>query len=109
MVCRDQSFIERNRPDASTAPRAPVTPRMIDQDAAHRSRGHGQKMDPVTPIHAGDVDQPDVCFVDQRRRIERMAFRLPTQLRVRDAVQLVVDQRKQAIERVRSAVAEFEE
>jgi hypothetical protein len=56
-------------------------------------------MSPVLPLHAFVVDQPQVGFIDQRRRLQAVAGLLALQVVVRQAVELVVHDRGQPSER----------
>ena len=82
-----------------------VAPRMVDEDAAHRLRRHRKEMGAVLPLHALVVDQPHVGFVDQRRRLQAVAGALALHVVVRQAVELVVDDRRQPGERALVPVA----
>ena len=61
-------------------------------------------MGAVLPVHVRVVDQPQVGFVDQRRRLQAVAGLFALQAVVRQTVELVVDNRGQPSERALVAV-----
>lgn len=63
-------------------------------------------MGPVAPVVLPVVDQPEVGFVDEARRAQRMVGPFVPQLGVREAAERVVDLRQQGIEGVPVAVAQ---
>src|SRR4051812_36076746 len=76
-----------------------MAPCTVDEDTAYRLRGDGKKMGAVLPPHPFVVDQPQIGFVDQGRRLQAAAGPLAFQVVVRQAVELVVDDRGQLSER----------
>ena len=82
-----------------------VATRVVDEDAAHRLRRHGEEMGAVLPVHALVIDQPQVGFVDQRRRLQAVAGALAPHVVVRQTTELVVDDRHQEGERTLIPVA----
>jgi hypothetical protein len=74
----------------SAAPRCAVLARVIEQDAAHLRRGHGQKMAPA--LHGGAlVDQAKIGFVDQGGGLQRVLAAFAPEVAAGQAVQLVID------------------
>ena len=71
------------------------TSSVIDEDLAHRQRGHREKMHAVLPELRLLLDQSKVSFVHQRGRLQRMVGAFPTHVPDRQAVELVVDERDQ--------------
>lgn len=55
------------------------------------------------------VDQPQVRFVDESRRLKTVAGPLTSRTPLRDLVELVVDVRNQAVERRRVAMSPCQE
>ncbi len=78
-----------------------VTPRMLDQDAAHDLRGHREEMGAILPLHPRVVDQPQVGLVDEGRRLQAVAGTLPFHVAAGQPVELVVDNGGQPFERTR--------
>ena len=73
--------------------------RVVDEDAAHGLRRNGQEMGAVLPLHALVIDQPQVGFVDQRRRLQAVAGALALHVVVRQTTEFVVHDRRQQSER----------
>src|SRR5215213_5272985 len=76
-----------------------VTPRVVDQDTAHRLRRCRHEMGAVLPVHALVIDQPQVGFVDESRGLQAMAGALAPHVVVRQTTEFVVDDRHQEGER----------
>ena len=74
-------------------------PRHVDQHAPHDLRRHGEEVGAVLPARVLPVDQPQVGFVDQRRRLQEVARPLSRHVARREAVQLLLDHRRQRVER----------
>ncbi len=73
--------------------------REVDKDAAHQPGGHRQKVRAVLPVDALHVDETQIGFVHQRRRLQAVTGALAGHATLRDAVQLAVDERNQLLER----------
>ena len=85
---------------SAPAPRfAIVATRVVDEDAAHGLRRCRHEMGAVLPVHALVVDQPQVGFVDQGRRLQAVAGALAPHVVVRQTTEFVVDDRHQEGER----------
>src|SRR5262249_51554514 len=72
-----------------------LTARIANQDLAHRSRRNSEKVRAVLPAWIGLIGQAQVSFVNQRRRLQRVARPLPTQMMMRNPPQLAINQRSQ--------------
>ena len=83
--------------------------REIDEDASHQASRHRQKVRAVLPVHALGLDQPQVGFVDERGRLERMVAFLSGHAAARNPVELVVDDRNESRQRRFVAVAPGDE
>ena len=53
----------------------------------------------VLPVHLLDVDQPDVGFVDEGGRLQRVAGALVRHVPARHAAELFMDERYQLLQR----------
>ena len=84
---------------AAAAFRAVSRPRHVDQDTAHDLRGHGKEVGAVLPAYVLPIDQPQVGLVDERRRLEDVSRALARHVSRREAMQLLVNQRRQRLER----------
>ena len=78
---------------------------MIHQDAAHGFGGDREKVRPVLPVHAGLIDQPDVCVVYKRRGFNGWVLFESKELRSREPAQFVVNERYQILQSFRIALA----
>src|SRR5438105_15338229 len=78
---------------------------MIDQDAPHEMRRHANEMRAILPAHLSGVDQPHERFVDERRRLQRVAAALAGHVAPRETTQFGVDERHQPLEGGLVAVA----
>ncbi len=47
-----------------------MTPGVVDDDAPHHLAGRGEEVLAVAPVGAAGVDEPEIGFVNERRRIE---------------------------------------
>jgi hypothetical protein len=50
-------------------------------------------------LHLFEIDQPQVCFVDERCRLKRVAWPFPGHLSPRQPSQLLVDDRNELLQR----------
>src|SRR3989454_6350932 len=76
-----------------------MTPCMIDQDAAHQLCGNSEEVRAVFPVNALAIDQPHICLVDQRCRLQRVTGTLAAHVMAGQLAQLAIDQRHQLVER----------
>ena len=74
-----------------TARPGPATPRLVDQDPAHRRRRGGEEVAAAIPARVVVADDPQVRLVHQRGRLERVIDALPRQVGARQMAQLLVD------------------
>ena len=70
-----------------------MTPGVVNQNLAHRSCGHGEKMSPVLPAWIGLVGQSQISLADQRRRLQRVIGTLPAHIAMGEASEFFVDER----------------
>jgi len=90
-------FIELDLFRATAALAAMICLRMIDQNTAKHARREREKMNPILPFDVR-IDQPEIRFVYQGRRAERMIRALGSHAFRREPVQLIVYHRYQLIE-----------
>ena len=72
----------------------------INQQSSHDFRAHGQEVRAVLPVHVLRVHQPDERLVHQGRGIPAHARAFLADVLTSQAPQLVVDERRQALERL---------
>jgi hypothetical protein len=82
---------------------------VVDENTPHGAGSHGKKVYAVPPLHASNVHQADVGFVNERRGRKRVTFLFALELAARNAPQLVIDEWKQPVESVAPASPAFEE
>jgi hypothetical protein len=70
----------------------------IHQDSAHELCGHRKKVSPVLPSDIFPADQPNVGFVDQGSRLQRMIWPLSCHVSAGQAVKLSVHSRGELFE-----------
>ncbi len=89
-------IFEQNALRRSTPPRRRMLAGVIQQDAPHLRRRDRKKVPPA--IHRRTlIRESNVGFVHQRRRLHRMLAALPPEVRSRQPVQFIVDERQQLI------------
>lgn len=71
---------------------------MVHENAAHHASGHGQEMGAVPPGHVLGIDESQIRFVDQRRRLEAVPSPLSRHAPSGDLVQLQLYERNQPVE-----------
>ena len=77
----DERFVERDlHRVAATLLIAPCA-RVVDEDAPHDARRHGEEVRAIVPGNGFPVDQPDVRLVDEGRGLEAVARRSPAMQR----------------------------
>src|SRR6185436_8296389 len=74
-------------------------PRPLDQDLPHRVRRDGAEVRPVLPALGPILQQLQIRFVHQRRRLQRLARALTFEIVRGEPAQLGVDHRHQRLER----------
>ena len=72
---------------------------MINHDAPHHLRGGRDKVGPALPDRLGVIDQPQVGFVANGGRLQRVAGPLPAHVMVGEPVQFRMHQREQLPQR----------
>src|SRR5215469_7591674 len=73
ILVRDTKMIVNRRHRASVAALSGAPPPgVVDQNAAHRLRGERQKMTPVVYLREMVTHNPQVSFVDQSGRLQRV-------------------------------------
>jgi len=95
-----QGFVERHLDGITAAFELCAHPGDINQDAPHQLRRHGEEVRAVLPPNPARIDQSQICFVDERRRLERVAGTFSGHVAMRQPMQLAVNQRHQSIQRL---------
>ncbi len=72
---------------------------MVDENLAHHSRRYGIEVRAILVTRTAVIYQPQVSFVNQSGGLQGVILRFAPQIPFRDAVQFLVDQRNQEIER----------
>ncbi len=93
------SLIDRHARDTLAALGRIVATGVVDEDPPHDLCGDPEEMRPIPPIDLALIDESQIRFVDERRRLQGVARPLTTKLAPRDAAQLGVHERQQLIER----------
>ena len=93
-----ERVIQRHSRYAAAPFLAALRARRIDQDPSHRPRRHRKEVGAVLPADLIDLDQAQVGFVHERRRLQRVPRPLPAHVMQREPAQLLVDQRDQPVE-----------
>ena len=94
----DQRLVERHQDGAAAALLiAPGTCR-VHENPPHVTCSKGKEVSAILPVHVIKVDQPQVDLVDERRRPERVVRPFSPQVVPRAPAQLVVDERRHALE-----------
>ena len=103
---RDVDAVERHADRVRTAAPLGAPPaRDVDEHAPHHPGRDAEEVPAVLPADRIPAEQAQAQLVDQRRRLKADARSLADQVAGRHAVQLLVDERQHALERVRIAVA----
>ena len=71
----------------------------INENPSHRPGRHGEEVRPVLPVHLPGVDEPEKRLVHQCRGLQRMPGVFLAHVVPGQATELLVDERRQAIER----------
>jgi hypothetical protein len=72
--------------------------RVADEDVAHGVSSHREEVGAALVPYLIEVDELQIGFVDERRRIQRMASALVHQSPMGNAPQLVIDDGEEMIE-----------
>ena len=78
---------------------------MLNQNAPHQLGRNREKMCAILPVHALVIDQAHVGFIDQGRGLETVAGALAFHVAPRQAVQFVINDGGQPLERALISVA----
>src|SRR3954470_726071 len=103
---RHVDAVERhaNRVGPSPSLGAPP-PRDVDEDAPHHPGRYPEEVPSILPGDSIPPEQAQTQLIDERCRLEAIGGTLPDQVPRRHVVQLLVDEGKHALERVRIAGA----
>src|SRR5262245_52759631 len=69
----------------------------VHEDASHEPAGHREKMTAVLPANAANIDELQICLIDQSRCLKRVAFALLAHVCVRETVEFLINQGRQAL------------
>ena len=72
-------------------------PRRVDENPAHDAGAHREEMCAIGPIQISTVDQAQIRLVHECGRLQSVTGALVPHVAARHAVQLVVDERREAI------------
>ncbi len=72
---------------------------VVDEDAAHRLGCDAEEVRAVAPVNRVLVNEPQICFVDERGGLQGVAGPLARELARGDPLQLAIDERQQLVER----------
>ena len=72
---------------------------MFDQDAPHQLSRNGKKMGAILPLHAPVIHQAHVGLINQGRRLKAVAGPLASDVALGKAVEFVIDDGGQLVER----------
>ena len=75
--------------------------RVVDQDAPHHLRGDAEELRATLPGDAILSCQPEVRFVDQRGGLQRVVRPFAAKVRRGSPSQFTVDEREQAVARLK--------
>jgi hypothetical protein len=78
--------------------------RVIHQDAPHQLRSYAEKVCPVFPRYLCLVDEPQIRFVYQRSRFQRVRLSFSPQVGARQPTQFRIDHGHQTLRGFRTAV-----
>ena len=81
---------------------------MVHENAPHDASGNGQEMRAVLPRNIFGIDQPQVGFIDERRRLKAVPGTLSCHAPSRDLVKLPLYERNQSVEGGRVALTPFQ-
>jgi len=79
--------------------------RIVDEYASHHPRGDSEELSSAGPIRIL-LSEPQVRFMDERRRRKRVPRWLGTQLIVGNTAKLRVDERNQPLQAVRRTASQ---
>src|SRR5689334_13181510 len=96
-----QRIVESQTLGVATALGAVSGARMVHEDLPHEVGRNTEKMRTVLPWSAFGADEAEIRLVDERRALQGVAGTLASQKALRETVQLAIDERHEAIQRVR--------
>jgi hypothetical protein len=82
--------------------------RVIHQNVAHHTRGDRQEMRPVLPLNMLSIDEPQIRFVYEGRRLQTVAHAFARHTTTGDPVKLPLYKGNQLVERRLVALAPFQ-
>ena len=82
---------------------------MVDQHPSHQLGRDGEELRAVLPVGVLLIHELEVGLVDERRGLQRVLGPLSPEMRVRDPVQFLVDERHQVIEGIAIALVPGEQ
>ena len=71
---------------------------MVHQDAAHELSRNGKEVRSILPLNLPDIDQPEICLLDQDSRLQRMTRSFAPHPGSGEAMKFVVNDRNQVIQ-----------
>ena len=92
------SLFERHALDTIASLACVVATGVVDEDPPHDLYGDPKEMSSTLPIDLPLIDESQIGFVDERRRLQSMPHPLAAKLARCDAAQLGIDERQQLIE-----------
>jgi len=78
-------------------------PCVVDEDAAHHLRRDSEEVRPILPPDTLLTEEPEIGFMDQCRRLERVVRALAAKVRGRSASKFAINERQQLIARLKIA------
>jgi hypothetical protein len=96
--CLLNGLVDRHALHTIAALDSVVTTSVVDEDAPHDLCGDTKEMSPTPPIDLPLIDKSQICFVDERRRLQGVPRPLATKLAPGDTAQLGIHERQQLIE-----------
>jgi hypothetical protein len=82
---------------------------VVHENAPHDARRYREEMRAVSPRDSLSVDEPQIRFVDQRSRLERVSNTFAAHAAPRNSMELVMDERDQSIEGTLVALSPLKE
>ena len=73
--------------------------RVIDENLAHYPRGNREEVSLALPLDVRLIGESEECLVDERGRVQCVAFALAPQLSMGNRTQLCIDERNDPIPR----------
>jgi hypothetical protein len=104
-----QVVLERNPYAPMSALLAAARTGMVDENPSQRLGRYGEEMGPVTPLCTRLIHELEVCFMDQRGRLQCVIGSLVAQHRLRQDPQFAVNLGQEPIRRPGVAVASSNE